>query len=76
MILLGFIGPQEIIIILIVSLILFILPIIALVDIIRSEFTGNNKIMWVLIVIFFNVIGSILYFLMGKNQKVKRGNES
>jgi hypothetical protein len=76
MILLGFIGPQEIIIILIVSLILFILPIIALVDIIRSEFTGNNKIMWVLIVIFFNVIGSILYFLMGKNQKVKRSNES
>ena len=76
MILLGFIGPQEIIIILIVSLFLFILPIIALVDIIRSEFTGNNKIMWVLIVIFFNVIGSILYFLMGKNQKVKRSNES
>jgi len=76
MILLGFIGPQEIIIILIVSLFLFILPIITLVDIIRSEFTGNNKIMWVLIVIFFNVIGSILYFLMGKNQKVKHGNES
>jgi hypothetical protein len=73
MIILGFIGPQEIII---VSLFLFILPIIALVDIIRSEFTGNNKIMWVLIVIFFNIVGSILYFLMGKNQKVKRGNES
>lgn len=71
MTLLGFVGPQEIILILIISLFLFILPIIALVDIIRSEFTGNNKIVWVLIVIFFNVIGSILYFLMGKNQKVK-----
>ncbi|WP_167609296.1 PLDc N-terminal domain-containing protein [Maribellus sediminis] len=71
MILLGFIGPQELIMILIISLFLFILPIIALVDIIRSEFTGNNKIVWVLIVIFFNIIGSILYFLMGRNQKVK-----
>lgn len=71
MILLGFIGPQEIIMILILSLFLFILPIIALVDIIRSEFTCNNKIIWVLIVIFFNIIGSILYFLMGKNQKIK-----
>ncbi|WP_167618366.1 PLDc N-terminal domain-containing protein [Maribellus sediminis] len=71
MILLGFIGPQELILILIISLFLFILPIIALVNIIRSEFTGNNKIVWVLIVIFFNIIGSILYFLMGKNQKVK-----
>jgi hypothetical protein len=76
MILLGFIGPQEIIMILILSLFFFILPIIALVDIIRSEFTGNNKIVWVLIVIFFNIIGSILYFLMGKNQKIERGNES
>lgn len=71
MILIGFIGPQELILILIISLFLFILPIIALVDIIRSEFTGNNKIVWVLIVIFFNIIGSVLYFLMGKNQKVK-----
>ncbi len=70
MTLLGFIGPQEIIILLFISLFLFILPIIALVDIVRSEFEGNNKIVWVLIVIFFNIIGSILYFLIGKKQKL------
>lgn len=70
MILLGFVGPQEIIILLIV-LFLFVLPVIALVDIIRNEFTGNNKLIWVLIVIFFNILGSILYFIMGKNQKIK-----
>ncbi len=70
MILLGFVGPQEIIILLI-GLLLLALPVIALVDIIRNEFTGNNKLIWVLIVIFFNILGSILYFIMGKNQKVK-----
>ncbi len=70
MILLGFVGPQEIIILLI-GLLLLVLPVIALVDIIRNEFTGNNKLIWVLIVIFFNILGSILYFIMGKNQKIK-----
>jgi len=70
MTLLGFIGAQEILIVLLVSLFLFILPIVALIDIVRSEFEGNNKIVWVLIVIFFNIIGSILYFMIGKNQKL------
>ena len=41
MILLGFVGPQEIIILLI-GLLLLVLPVIALVDIIRNEFTGTN----------------------------------
>lgn len=71
MILLGFIGPQEIIIVLLFSLVLLILPILALIDIVRNEFEGNNKIVWVLIVIFFNLIGSILYFLIGRKQKVQ-----
>lgn len=70
MILLGLVGPQEVIILLL-GLLLFVLPVIALVDIIRNEFTGNNKLIWVLIVIFFNILGSILYFIMGKNQKIK-----
>lgn len=70
MILLGFIGPQEIILLLLLSVFLFILPIIALVDIVKNEFEGNNKIVWVLIVIFFNIIGSILYFLIGRKQKL------
>ncbi len=70
MILLGFVGPQEIIILLL-GLFLFVLPVIALVDIIRNEFTGNNKLIWVLIVIFFNILRSILYFIMGKIKKLK-----
>ncbi len=71
MVLLGFIGPQEIIILLILSL-LFIFPLIALIDILRSDFEGNNKLIWVIVVIFFNLIGSILYFLIGKNQKLRK----
>ena len=47
-----------------------ILPIAALIDISKSEFKGNDKLMWILLVIFTNPIGAILYFTIGKNQKI------
>lgn len=54
-------------------LILFILllPVFALVDILKSKFTGYNKLIWVVVVIFSNTIGAILYFLIGKHQKIQ-----
>ena len=72
MTLLGFIGPQELFIILLISLFLLLLPILALIDIVKNEFTGSNKVIWVLIVIFFNIVGSILYFLIGRGQRIKK----
>lgn len=69
---LGFIGPQETVIILLISLFLMIFPLIALIDILRSDFEGNNKLIWVIVVIFFNLLGSILYFLIGRNQKLNK----
>jgi len=67
--LLGMVGPWQIMLILGFGLGI-ILPIIALVDIVRNDFRGNNKIVWVLIVIFFNVFGSIIYFALGKKQRI------
>jgi hypothetical protein len=46
--------------------------IIALIDILKSDFRDTNgKIIWALVVIFLPVIGSILYFLIGKSQKIQ-----
>jgi hypothetical protein len=72
MTLLGIIGSAELVIILFVGLFLFLLPLIAIVDIIRSKFEGNMQLIWVIIVVFFNVIGTILYFIIGRNQKISR----
>jgi len=72
MILLGIIGTAELIFILIVTTFFILFPLIALVDIIRSKFEGNMQLIWVIIVIFFNIIGSILYFLIGRNQKIQQ----
>ena len=58
MITLGMIGPWQILIILFGLL----LPIIALIDVLRSNFKGSNdKLIWVLVVLFLNVFGSVLY---------------
>lgn len=69
MIYLGAIGPWQIITILLILLIGIVPAIIALIDILKSEFKGNNKLIWVLVVILFNFFGAVLYFLIGKEQK-------
>jgi hypothetical protein len=67
----GIIGTKEIVLILLATLIFFIIPVIALVDILKSEFTGNNKLIWVLVVLMFWLIGSFLYYFIGRNQKIQ-----
>lgn len=58
-------------IILIFSIGFFVLFIWALVDILKSEFTGYNKIIWILLVLFIPVLGTILYLIIGRKQKVQ-----
>jgi len=42
----------------------------ALVDILRSEFVGLNKLIWLALVIFLPLIGVILYYFIGREQKL------
>jgi uncharacterized protein YneF (UPF0154 family) len=67
-------GLPEIIVLFIVLFILFVpigLMLIAFVDILKSEFTGSNKIVWLLAVILVPLVGPIAYFFIGRKQKVK-----
>jgi len=66
------IGAWQLILIL-VAVFLGILPtIIALVDILKSKFNGNNKIVWILVVLCMNFFGAVLYFLIGREQKINK----
>jgi len=58
--------------ILLILFILMLVPLIALIDILRSNFEQNDKLIWVLVVIFLPLIGSILYFIIGRKKKVTR----
>lgn len=55
------------------ALVLFtiILPIVSLIDIVRNTFSGNNKLIWVLVVLFIPLIGYLMYFIIGTKQKIK-----
>ncbi len=41
-----------------------------LIDILKSEFTGSNKIVWLLAVILLPLLGAVLYWFIGREQKV------
>jgi len=66
---LGIIGPAQMIII-VLAFLGIIMTIFALIDILKSKFNGNDKIIWILVVLFFNLLGAILYFTIGKKQKL------
>ncbi len=36
----------------------------------RSEFTGSNKLIWLLMVVFIPYLGFLLYFIIGRKQKI------
>ena len=65
-------GGPELLILLFIFGLPFLMLIIALVDILRSEFKEpNNKIVWLLVAILLPFIGSLLYFLIGRGQKAR-----
>ncbi|MDF3077803.1 MAG: PLDc protein [Sphingobacteriaceae bacterium] len=64
-------GTPEIIILLITGLVPLAFVVVCLIDIVRSDFKDSTtKLLWVLIVILAPVLGSLIYLLIGKNQKV------
>lgn len=54
-----------------VSLIILVLPIMALVHMFRSNMQGQDRLTWVLLVVLMPVVGSALYFLIGRKRMVK-----
>jgi hypothetical protein len=65
----GGIGLPELIILLFL-LLPGVLCIIAFINILRSDFKGNNKLIWLLAVIFVPYVGPIAYFFIGRKQKI------
>ena len=67
---LGGLGGWELLIILLFFIVPGILWIVALIDVLRSEFDDSiNKLIWVLVILLFPIVGAIIYFVIGRNQK-------
>lgn len=59
--------------VLIVVLFLLFVPIwlLAFLDILRNEFKGNEKLVWLLAVILVPFLSPVCYFYFGWKQKIK-----
>ncbi|WP_066256704.1 PLD nuclease N-terminal domain-containing protein [Neobacillus drentensis] len=51
-----------------IFIIQLILIIVAIIDLIRIETTNGPKWLWVLIILFINILGPILYFVIGRKR--------
>lgn len=47
-----------------------VLLVIALIDVVKREYvTGNNKVVWILVIVLINIIGPIIYLIFGRKEK-------
>lgn len=44
----------------------FVLMVVAFIDLAKQEVTRGPKWMWILIILFINTIGPIIYFIVGR----------
>lgn len=51
-------------------LVILLFLIIPFIDILKSKFKGNNKLVWLIVVVIVPIIGPILYFFIGRKQKL------
>lgn len=51
----------------VISILWFVLWIVALVDCIRGN--SPNKVVWIIVIILLPILGSILYFIFGKSAR-------
>lgn len=63
-------GP-ELLLWTLIPLLFAVLWLIALIDLSKSRFAENGKIFWLLIVLLLPFVGTILYFFIGRKQKLK-----
>ena len=49
-----------------ILLLQFVLIVVALIDLVRIPVTNGPKWLWALIIVFGNIIGPIVYFIVGR----------
>lgn len=59
------------VVLLILSIIGFVFWLIMLIDAIKNE--KEDKFMWVVMIIFLNILGAILYYFIAKRKRDKSG---
>ena len=68
----GFVGGWELLIlafILIFTLVFFVFWLIMLIDCIKNPgLSSNERIVWVLVIVFLHALGALIYLLAGRQK--------
>ncbi|WP_421893579.1 PLDc N-terminal domain-containing protein [Marinoscillum sp.] len=64
-------GESGIFVILLFLVLPGIIWLWALIDALRNEFNGSNKLVWILLILFLPFLGALLYLVIGRNQRIK-----
>ncbi|CAM3841050.1 PLD nuclease N-terminal domain-containing protein [Alkalicoccus chagannorensis] len=46
----------------------FALTLAALISCVRQDMTKKQRVIWVLVIVFINFVGPIIYFIFGRNK--------
>lgn len=65
-------APDLLLLFWTVACLVSILSLFALIDLLRSQFMNNDKLIWTMILLFVPIFGPLLYFTIGRKQKVKK----
>lgn len=63
-------GTFQIFLIVLGGLLILLFPLMALISVLKNNFQGNDKIIWVLVIIFLPFFGSLIYFMIGRGRKL------
>lgn len=69
-----FIGIFQLLII-VIALLTVVIFVTALVSIVKNEFKNNDKLIWLLVVLFLPFLGSILYFIIGRKTRILKNED-
>lgn len=62
--------PQfGIVFLILIAIIVFIIWLISLIDILKSKNDSNWKLLWAIVVIFLSILGTIIYWSIGKKER-------
>ncbi len=69
MLFLMFGGPELVFLVIIV--LSLAIPFWTLADVLKGRFAGQDKLIWVLVILFLPFVGSLLYWVIGAKQRNK-----
>ena len=57
-----------------VAFVIFVVvfPLLALISVLSNRFPNNEKLIWVLVILFAPLFGAMVYFMIGKSRRTTK----